>query len=89
MFHHLARRGLRQETLAEMVRFDVFPKGCCYLKLGDHSSELPWRNAILNHFMTKRTLIKHVYEAGVYLCASGAVTPKTNLLEGFGIYGNQ
>ena len=41
-------------------------------KVGDHSSfELPWRNAIWNYVMTKRTLTdaKHVHEAGVHLCA--------------------
>ena len=49
-----------------------------YLKLGDHSSfELPWRNAIWNHILTKRTLsdAKHGYEAGVHLCSTGARTP--------------
>ena len=62
---------------ADVVWFDVFPKVAGYLKLGDHSSfELPWRNAIWNHVMTKRTLTdaKHVHEAGVHLCATGAVT---------------
>ena len=64
---------------ADVVWFDVFPKVSGYLKLGDHSSfELPWRNAIWNHVMTKRTLTdaKHVHEAGVHLCATGAVTSK-------------
>ena len=64
---------------ADVVWFDVFPKVAGYLKLGDHSSfELPWRNAIWNHVMTKRTLTdaKHVHEAGVHLCATGAVTSK-------------
>ena len=65
-------------TQADVVWFDVFPKVGGYLKLGDHSSfELPWRNAIWNHIMTKRTLsdAKHGYEAGVHLCSTGARTP--------------
>ena len=68
---------------ADVVWFDVFPKVAGYLKLGDHSSfELPWRNAIWNHVMTKRTLTdaKHVHEAGVHLCATGAVTSKNQLI---------
>ena len=65
-------------TQADVVWFDVFPKVGGYLKLGDHSSfELPWRNAIWNHIMTKRTLsdAKHEYDAGVHLCSTGAKTP--------------
>ena len=78
---------------ADVVWFDVFPKVAGYLKLGDHSSfELPWRNAIWNHVMTKRTLTdaKHVHEAGVHLCATGAVTSNNQPIgKVFGIYGYQ
>ncbi len=65
-------------TQADVGWFDVFPKVGGYLKLGDHSSfELPWRNAIWNDIMTKRTLsdAKHGYDAGVHLCSTGAKTP--------------
>ena len=71
---HLSSKG--GVSQADVEWFDLFPKVKDYLRIGDQTSfELPWRNEIWGHSITKQTLktAKHIYEVPVHLCATGFV----------------
>ena len=71
---HLSSKG--GVSQADVEWFDLFPKVKDYSRIGDQTSfELPWRNEIWGHSITKQTLktAKHIYEVPVHLCATGFV----------------
>ena len=71
---HLSSKG--GVSQADVNWIDLFPKVKDYLRIGDQTSfELPWKNEIWGHSITKQTLktAKHIYEVPVHLCATGFV----------------